>query len=229
MNGVGLAQVMHRQYDTLHEGCSPGCGVLNTMRLSALLFTVVLIASPALAQPPVATVAATAPEDTNPAEETKATPAVEHQLPVSIDKIREALETTPLLSLRTIDERPTFRIQIQEKRKLEELLGTLKFKSVLVPAGGLYQAELDRIQVPATDYPLRQPYAAFNESQLLTIAVENLVRAYLGGKALNAVSHAERAHAEEAARDEVRAAVSQYCAAQPRNGAGIQICDTPVR
>ena len=29
--------------------------------------------------------------------------------------------------------------------------------------------------------------------------------------------------------DEVRAAVSQYCTAQPGNGAGIQICDTPVR
>jgi hypothetical protein len=220
---------MHRQYDRLQEGCSSGCDVLNPMRLWALLFTVVLIASPALAQPPVATVAATATEDTNPPEETKATPAAEHQLPVSVDRIRAALETTPLLSLRTVDERPTFRIQIQEKRKLEALLATLKFKPVAVPAGGIYMAEQDRIMFPPVDNPLRQTLAAFSQRQLLTILIENLIGKYAGGKALNSLSHAERARAEEAAKDEVRAAVTQYCSAQPREGAGIQICDTPVR
>src|SRR4051812_962075 len=99
MNGVCLASVMHVQYDTLEEGWPPGCGVLNNMRLWALLFTVVLVPSPALAQPPAPTAAAAAAEDTTTPAGTAVAPAGEHQLPVSVDKIREALETTPLLSL----------------------------------------------------------------------------------------------------------------------------------
>jgi hypothetical protein len=199
------------------------------MRLWALLFTVVFVASPALAQPPAPTAAAAAAEDTTAPEDTPAAPAGEHQLPVSVDKIREALNTTPLLSLRTVDERPTFRIQIQEKRKLEELLATLKFKPVPVPAGGIRMGEQNRIMFPWVDNPLRQEFAAFSQSQLLTILIENLIGKYAGGKALNSLSHAERARAEDAAKDEVRAAVAQYCGAQPREGAGIQICETPVR
>jgi hypothetical protein len=74
-----------------------------------------------------------------------------------------------------------------------------------------------------------QPYAAFNQTQLLTILIENLVRKYLGDKAMNAISKAERTHAEAAAKEEVRAAVAQYCSAQPNQGAGIQICATPIR
>ena len=200
------------------------------MRLLALLFTVVFSASPALAQPPAATVAAAATEDTTAPEDTKAAPPGEpRQLPVSVDKIREALATTPLLSLRTLDERPTFRMQIQQTQKLEELLATLKFKPTPVPAGGIYMAEQNRIMFPSVDNPLRQNLAAFNQPELLTILIENLVGRYLAGKAGNAISNAERASAEAAAKDEVRAAVAQYCSAQPRDGAGIQICDTPVR
>ena len=76
---------------------------------------------------------------------------------------------------------------------------------------------------PSVDNPLRQPYAAFNR-RLLTILVENLVGRYLAGKAINAITTAERAHAEAAARSEVRQAVTEYCSAQPHAGAGILIC-----
>ena len=85
---------------------------------------------------------------------------------------------------------------------------------------------------PPVDNPLRQPYAAFSQGELLTILIENLVGKYLGGKAINTISKAERAHAEDAARDEVRQAIKDYCAAQPNNGAGISICSSaafPVR
>jgi hypothetical protein len=189
------------------------------MRLLALLFTAMLAASSSEAQPTPASPAPDAPSSTQDGT----------QLPVSLTKIREALQTTPLLSLSTIDERPTFRVQVQEKQKLEELIATLKFKPVAVPAGGIYMAEQNRIMFNPVDNPLMQPLAAFSQSELLTILVENLVGKYLGGKALNAISHAERAHAEAAAKDEVRTAVAQYCAAQPSGGAGIQICDTPGR
>jgi hypothetical protein len=82
---------------------------------------------------------------------------------------------------------------------------------------------------PPVDNPLRQTLGAFNQSELLTILIENLVGKYLGGKAVNGISKGERTRAEAAAKDEVRAAVAQYCSAQPNSGASIQICDTPVR
>ena len=82
---------------------------------------------------------------------------------------------------------------------------------------------------PAVDNPLRQPYAAFSGGELLTILIENLVGKYLGGRAIDAVSNAERARAEASAKEEVRSAVAQYCAAQPNGGAGVQICGTTVR
>ena len=192
------------------------------MRLLALLFMTTFAASPAGAQQTPASSGQDGTKDT----------AVRDQgptLPVSLAKIREALETTPILSLRTIDERPTFRIQIQERQKIEELLATLTFKTGPIPAGGLRMAEQDRIMFPSVDNPLRQPLAAFNQPQLLTILIENLVWKYLSGKALNAISNAERAHAEAAAKEEVRSAVALYCSAQPAQGAGIQICDTTIR
>ena len=192
------------------------------MLLWALLFTATVLAAPARAQqPPVSS-----PPDS---VEVEPTPDRASALPVSLSKIREALETTPTLSLRTVDERPIFRVQIRERQRIEELLATLNFKAGPVPAGGVYMAEQNRIMFPAVDNPLRQQFGAFNQSELLTILIENLAGKYLAGKATSAISKAERANAEAAAKEEVRAAVSQYCSAQPRDGAGIRICDTPVR
>ena len=189
------------------------------MRLTALLFTAILTTAPLAAQ----TVPASSPPDSASAKQ-------DVNLPVSLDKIREALSQTPALSLRTIDERPTFRVQIRERQKIEELLASINFKSSSpAPGGGLYGYEQQRQMFPAVDNPLRQPYAAFSQSELLTIAIENLIGKYLGGRAMNAVSKAERAHAEAQARQEVLDAVAQYCIAQPHGGAGIQICETAPR
>jgi hypothetical protein len=192
------------------------------MRLLALLFTAILFATPAAAQQTAVSTGQDAVADPAPPDRGAG-------LPVSLTKIREALATTPPLSLSTIDERPTFRIQIQERQKIDELLATLNFKAGPVPAGGIYMAEQNRIMFPWVDNPLRQNLAAFNQPELLTILIENLVGKYLGGKALNAISKSERANAEAAAKEEVRSAVAQYCGSQPNAGAGIQICDTPVR
>jgi hypothetical protein len=192
------------------------------MRLLALLFTATLVASPVGAQQTSASPQAGAGQD-------ESSQNRDSTLPVSLDKIREALQTTPTLSLSTIDERPIFRIQIQERQKIEELLATLNFKTGPVPAGGVYMAEQNRIMFPPVDNPLRQQYGAFNQSELLTILIENLAGRYLAGKAANAISKTERAKAEAAAKEEVRAAVAQYCSAQPNSGARVQICETPVR
>jgi hypothetical protein len=197
------------------------------MRLLALLFAAILTTTPAGAQQTAASFDAEASSPAQDGPKDQATKDQGPTLPVSVAKIRAALETTPpTLSLRTLDERPTFRVQIQERQKIEELLATLNFKTGPIPAGGLYMAEQQRVMFPSVDNPLRQPYAAFNQPELLTILIENLVGKYFAGRAINAISNAERARAEAAARDEVQAAVAQYCNAQPHAGAGIQICDT---
>jgi hypothetical protein len=192
------------------------------MRLLALLFTAIVLASPVAAQQTPVSPSPDAGED-KPDKDGK--PA----LPVSLAKIREALETTPALSLRTIDERPIFRMQILERQKIEELLSTLNFKAGPVPAGGVYMAEQNRIMFPSVDNPLRQQFGAFNQSELLTILIENLAGHYLAGKAGSAISKAERNNAVAAAKEEVRVAVAQYCGSQANGGAGIQICDTAIR
>jgi hypothetical protein len=79
---------------------------------------------------------------------------------------------------------------------------------------------------PSVDNPLVQPYAAFGQGELLTVAAESLVGQCLARKALGAIGSAVRAHAESAAREEVRHAIRDYCAAQPNGGAGMAICSS---
>jgi hypothetical protein len=198
------------------------------MRLIALLFALFVAVPPAHAQS----------DQTSSPQPSPSAPQDSPQanLPVSLDKIKEALRQPPSsLTLRSLDETPTFRMQILERQRIEELLATLFLKSVpgplggYTPGGGLYGFEQQRQMFPAVDNPLRQPYTAFSGGELITILIENLVGKYLGGRALDAVSHAERARAEASAKEEVRSAVAQYCAAQPNAGAGVQICGTTVR
>jgi hypothetical protein len=202
------------------------------MGLPALLFTAILAASPVPAQQAQPSASQATPSGNQDSKEPKPDKDLterELNLPVSLDKIREGLQQTPALSLRTIDERPIFRMQILERQKIEELLATLNFKTGPTPAGGLYMYEQQRQMFNPVDRPLMQPYAAFSGGQLLTILIENLVGKYLGGKMVDAVSAAERKRAEAAAREEVNAAVSQYCNAQPNFGAGLQICSSLAR
>jgi len=205
------------------------------MRLLALLFTAILLAAPAMGQPAAPSPAQDA---TLTAGQSPAAPVTANQppspattdgsknegLPVSLDKIKEQLQQQPLFSLSTVDERPTFHVQIQERMKIEELLASLNFKAGPTPAGGVYMAEQNRVMFPSVDNPLVQPYAAFNQGELVTILVENLVGKYLAGRATSAISNAERARAEAAAREEVHTAIEEYCNAQPGGGAGLAIC-----
>jgi hypothetical protein len=211
------------------------------MRLTALLFTAVLLASSAEAQPPPPSSppdASSAPKDAAQAQGPQGSPKPGAEprdgqgLPVSLDKIKEALEQTPLIApLRGLNETPVFKIEVRERQRisLDDLLKSLDFKAGPVPGGGLYGFEQQRQMFPAVDNPLRQPYAAFSQGELLTILAENLVGKYLAGRALNAISAAERAHAQSAAHAEVQQAVREYCAAQPLGGAGIIICTNPVQ
>lgn len=185
------------------------------MRLSLLLFTAILAAGRAGAQTPAASSSAD-----------QSSAAQDYTLPVSLDKIREKLEQPAAPALRGLHEVPDFTVQVQEKQKLEDLVAAI-FKDVKkgpVPAGGIYMQEMQRQWWPSVDNPLMQPYAAFNQGELATIVIENIVGSLLAGPAMRALSKAERAAAERAAREEVRETIAKYCAAQPDQGAGIQIC-----
>src|SRR5882672_8709768 len=149
------------------------------MRLTALLFTAILAATPSQAQEAQPS---SATQSASPSQDDKAKKP-DSSLPVSLDKIKKELEQPAAPPLRGLNERPTFKLEIHEKPKvsLDDLIKSLDFKAGPVPAGGVYAAELQRQAFPATNNPLAQPYAAFNQGELLTILVENLVGKYLAG------------------------------------------------
>jgi hypothetical protein len=200
------------------------------MRLCALLFSAILIAAPARAQPTPAAPEAQATEQGRPADPAKKDdsrePGQTLNLPVSLEKIKGALQQSEGVPPLIIDQRPTFRVQIRERLKIEELLATLNFKTDPPPAGGIYMQEQNRVMFNPVDHPTMQPYGAFGQGQLLTILIENLVGHYLAGKVGSTISKAERARAEEQAKEEVRVAVAEYCNAQSNAGAGLQICSS---
>jgi len=193
------------------------------MRLTVLLFTAILSAAPLRAQTPAASSGQEVPSASQDAPQNPDAGS----LPVSLDKIRGALQQKQAITLRTLDERPTFRVQILERQRIEELLATLNFKSSSpAPAGGLYGYEQQRQMWNPVDNPMMQPFAAFNQGELLTIALENLIGKAIFGPAVDKVKSVIKTSQANAARGEVRQAITEYCLSQPNNGAGISICET---
>ena len=184
------------------------------MRLAALLVTAILGAAPAAAQAPQSSSAAT-----------PVSPAF--NLPVSLDRIREALAQPAVPPLKGMDERPMFRVEIQERQRIDELLKTLTFNSGPPIPGGLYGYEQQRLAFPAVNNPLMQPYAAFTPGEMMQVSLTSIIESYLAKKIVNSVAGARRSSAQQAAREDVRRAIEEYCAAQPHGGAGILICDNP--
>jgi len=159
----------------------------------------------------------------------QATPAdpetAAHELPVSLDRIREGLARPPQgTALKRIDIRPDFFVRVEEKQHILEILSKLDFKTGPTPPGGLYAYEQQQQMFNKTDRPLAQPYAAFSGSELVTLAIEGLVGKYLGGKLLQAITGAQREGAERAARQEVAQAIADYCDAQPDGGSSLHLC-----
>jgi len=183
--------------------------VLTRMRLIALVFAASVASPPvSAAQPPAAATPSVQEPTSSSAQDAP------RELPVSLDKIKDALTLPPSPPLRGLNDKPTFKIEVREKQriKIDDLLTSMDFKSGPAVPGGLYGYEQNRLAFPAVDNPLRQPYAAFSQSELLTIVMENLAAEYLGGRALNAVTSAERARAEQAARDEVQRTLAAFWA-----------------
>lgn len=134
---------------------------------------------------------------------------------VSLDHIRERLKQAPGSLLRDVDLPADFRVEIQEQRKIDDMLAKLDFRSGPAPPGGLYGFEQQRRLFSPTSRPLMQPYAAFSGGQLITLALEGLLQRYLGGRLIDEIKESARERAEEAARRVVRRDVAAYCANRP--------------
>ena len=192
------------------------------MLLVYLLIGMLFTAPAALAQAPPSSQAAV--------PESSAADSPSANLPVSLDHIRTGLKRQATDSLlKRVEIPPDFRIQILEQQRIDELLSKLDFKGLKAPApaGGLYGYDQQQRLFNPVNNPLVQPYAAFSGGELITVAVENLMARYLGGKIVNGLSDFERARAEHAARQEVEKAIADYCAARP-DRSDLQLCNQPL-
>ena len=196
------------------------------MRQIPRLIAIVLLSSVLDGQAPESSSSVATPSS---AEDASRKPLPASNLPVSLDRIRERLAKPapdrPLLA--SLDIKPDFKVEVVERQTILDILQRLDFRTGPTPAGGLYGYEQQRRLFNPVDQPLAQPYAAFSGGELLTIALQNLMFRYLGGRLLDSVTEAERARAEAAARADVARAVADYCAAQP-DRATITICAAPA-
>ncbi len=193
------------------------------MRLTALTFAAILLATPLAAQQP----------DPSPAQASPTSPAGPpaqsgSDLPVSLDRIREGLAKPPQGTLKNLDLKPNFIIRIEERDHVQAILSKLEFKSGPAPLGGLYAYEQQQRAFSKTERPLQQPYAAFSGGELITLAIEGLMQKYLGGALITAITGAQRTRAEQEAREEVAAAIVSYCDAQPDGGRSLHLCQEVV-
>jgi len=135
-------------------------------------------------------------------------------LPVSLDRIRALLAEPPPRPLVGLDDRVHFRVEIIERRKIDELLDLLTFDSGPAVPGGLYGYQQQQNMWSSVNHPLMQPYAAYTGGEFATIAIENVIGRLVGGPIVHAVASARRSHQEAAAHEEVQRALAAFLAAQ---------------
>ena len=92
-------------------------------------------------------------------------------LPISIERVRDALGRKPVITVEEILAAPTFRVLIEEQPFRWEPLFTPADVSVgVLPPGPAHHYEFLRMFSPE----LTRPYAAFNQQELLLVTIETL-------------------------------------------------------
>lgn len=166
--------------------------------------------------------AAASREPANPTQQQreKAAPDPGLDVPVSLDRIRGALaQPPPAEALKGLNEQPTFRLEILEHQRFEQLMDKVKFEGGSGPevAGGRANYELQRLLFPPVDNPLVQPYAAFSTGEVLTLGAEALIEKLVIQKMSHVFGDMLRSQAEREAREEV---ARNLAALQAARGAG---------
>jgi hypothetical protein len=194
------------------------------MRLIALVVALIL-SGPSLHAQQVPDAQATAPaRDVKAAPESKSQSTQQDKgvyggldVPVSLDKIRGALAQPAPEALKGLNEQPTFRLEIKEHQRFEQLMDKIKFEGGGGPevAGGRTNYEMQRLLFPPVDNPLLQPYAAFSTGEVLTLGAEAIVEKLVIDKMSHVFGNMLRAQAEREAREEVARNLALLQAAQP--------------
>jgi len=142
-------------------------------------------------------------------------------LPVSLDKIKEGLSQAqpaePLKGLTPSPDTPTFRVNVTEQQKFEELLAKIKWDPPGPQvAGGIYAYEQYERLFPRISNPRAQPYSAFSGGEVATLAVEALIEKYVAERMAKVVGTALREQAERDAREEVARSLKSYLESRPK-------------
>lgn len=189
------------------------------MRLIALLVTATLWTSQSFAQQARPSAPA---ENPSSAQDETATGSRDQgpkalTVPVSLDKIREALaQPPPAEPLKGLTDTPTFRIEIEERQRFDALMEKIRFdKGGPIVAGGRDAYDQQQRLFPRIDNPRVQPYAAFSTSEVMTLTVEALVAKFVEQKMGHIFGDLLHAQAEREAREEVARALAGFWASQP--------------
>jgi len=121
------------------------------------------------------------------------------ELPVSVSRVRAALDRPAPLRLTVPEPKPTYRVQIREHLLYSpNLLGPVEqlwsTTTGPPPPGGLYA------------YEQRQRLGQFSQPLYLMDLLS------VGGAIRNAIANARRSGAEKAAREDVQRALAEFCA-----------------
>ena len=179
------------------------------MRLLALTIALILTGGSLLAQQP-------APPADHLSEKSAAPSGLD--VPVSLDRIRDALAQPPAAEpLKGLNEQPTFRLQIEERQKIDQLMDKIKFDGGGGPEvfGGRANYDMQRLLFPPVDNPLVQPYAAFSTGEVLTLAAEAVAAKLVASRVSQVFKGLLGAQSEREAREEVARNLAAFQAAHP--------------
>lgn len=170
----------------------------NVTGLSVLALVAALAASPQQQRPP-----GTAGPSPGPSETI--------QLPVSLERIQEAISRPP--AIRPTTNRPVFRVEVfARKPTIEDILGPDYLKGP-VPGGMTHQEFLNMV----TPQEFRG-MAMFSNKEAMTIAATSLALQWALMKAVDKLKDARDDRAKEAARREVLDAMNALAAARKKAG-----------
>jgi hypothetical protein len=141
-------------------------------------------------------------------------PAIKPEdLPVSLDRIQQALAHTPMLRFDESD-RPVFRVQVfGEKPTIEDILGP-DWASGPVKHGSMTHQEFLALVTPKDV----QGYAAFSNEQAATVAATSFVLQWTLQRALRKLRDSQDERERAAARQEVMEALNALEEARAKAG-----------
>jgi hypothetical protein len=139
-------------------------------------------------------------------------PGASIDLPVSLDRIQEALSRPPAFKEST--NRHVFRVEVfARKPTVEDILGPDYLRGP-VPASGMSHREFLDMVTPV-EY---RGMSMFTNKEAMTIAATSLVMQWALMKAIDKLKDASTERAKEAARREVLAAMNELEAARKKAG-----------